>query len=800
MPSKRLRREAEIGKRIRHPHVVATFGFESEVHAGTRCACVLMELVDGETLRERIDRSGPLSVEDCLRVGCELARGLEAVHAAGATHGDVKPSNIILDRNGRTRLMDLGIACGVADSNTGFAGTIAYAAPEQLRKNGVRDGRTDLYALGLTLHEIATGAHRFSENARTPPSRFLESVIRSLVTPRAADRIQTAGELAAILAGGPDSEAWRRHRRLRRTGLVIRSAAETEFLGRERERARLEDAFARLGEGRGSALLVAGGAGIGKSRLLAEFERRLRARGAAFDLLHASHSPDRMPWEPAGLAHAFAERFGVGATRVEPQQLTARLARLAQRLTKQRPLVICVEDLHFAPEPERQLFVALARMLAPDPVLLLGSMRPGVELPVERIELQPIPDDVMAAIAAADDPPGEVVARAAGNPHFLVESLRAWRETRSAAPPESVIDLLAARFDRLPAALRSFTEIAACCGFRFDPALVGRSAGWSALEGRRVADDLAARGFLRAAGTWCEWDHHRAFELMRTRVDDTARREHSGRIADAVAGNSLERRVQRCALLLDAGRPEEADTEFDAILPMLGEGSGGAPVAALLGRFVARNPPRERRIALLSRYARCLHDAGRHEEQKAALVEALDLVRETDEPALRAQLLGELAGCHGAMRNHAEAGRCAERALRDAEDPRTRAPLLRLIGRTTLVAGRGPQAQEFLRRALDAAREARDAGTEMQALSDLVQMDVCEGRFRSALAKYQHVAALARRIRPRPLPAMCFAIGHSGPVLPVHGREPEGDGSTSRGHFGSRSAPAYGSSSTRSTS
>lgn len=158
----RLLTEAEIGALVRHPNVLKIFD------VGTTAGgepYLVMELVEGETLRERLDR-GPLTVAQAVDVGRQVLAGLSALAQHGIVHRDVKPSNIMLKpgrRGARAKLIDLGVArrfqrtAGAEPSEGFLIGTPSYMAPEQLRALTV-DPRADVYSLGVVLYESLTGA------------------------------------------------------------------------------------------------------------------------------------------------------------------------------------------------------------------------------------------------------------------------------------------------------------------------------------------------------------------------------------------------------------------------------------------------------------------------------------------------------------------------------------------------------------------------------------------------------------------------------------------------------------------
>lgn len=155
----RFEQEAQVMANLRHPGLVAVHDFAVEPER----AYLVMELVDGPTLKDVIARED-LPPEDIRRIGNEVAQTLSYVHGQGITHRDVKPSNILIDSDGRARLADFGVAALLgADGHTAageIIGTPAYLSPEQVRGRGVGPP-TDVYALGLVLLEAWTGRQEY---------------------------------------------------------------------------------------------------------------------------------------------------------------------------------------------------------------------------------------------------------------------------------------------------------------------------------------------------------------------------------------------------------------------------------------------------------------------------------------------------------------------------------------------------------------------------------------------------------------------------------------------------------------
>ena len=155
--AERFRREAVAVARLTHPNIVAVHDVFAE---GGRQA-VVMQLVDGKSLRQLLDVQTRLSPELTIHIGTCVAAALDAAHRAGFVHRDVKPGNILVTPDGRVLLTDFGIAKGLdggddLTSDNVMMGTAKYLSPEQVRGRRL-DGRADLYSLGLVLYECLAG-------------------------------------------------------------------------------------------------------------------------------------------------------------------------------------------------------------------------------------------------------------------------------------------------------------------------------------------------------------------------------------------------------------------------------------------------------------------------------------------------------------------------------------------------------------------------------------------------------------------------------------------------------------------
>lgn len=185
---KKFRVEAQAAAGLSHPNIVNVYdvGEENGIHY------IVMELVQGITLKKYIEMKGKLEIKEALNISVQIASGLQAAHDNRIIHRDVKPQNIIMSRDGKVKVTDFGIA-KMADSTTvttNAAGSVHYISPEQAR-GGYSDAKSDIYSLGITMYEMLTGRVPFEgetnvavallhiQGEMVPPRRLEPSIPRS---------------------------------------------------------------------------------------------------------------------------------------------------------------------------------------------------------------------------------------------------------------------------------------------------------------------------------------------------------------------------------------------------------------------------------------------------------------------------------------------------------------------------------------------------------------------------------------------------------------------------------------------
>ena len=425
--AKRFLAEIRTTANLQHPHILPLFD-SGQVDS---FLYYVMPYVEGETLRDLLEREGRLEIDEATRITTAMASALHYAHEHGIVHRDVKPSNVMLS-GGLPVVMDFGVALALEQA-TGERltlpgsplGTPPYVSPEQATGDGSVDARSDVYSLGCVLYELLSGEppHRarsaqaiVAKRLTVPassirslrpevPARIDRALARALqLQPRHRQQtiVEFSRELAPDVGRSGSAEA-----PLRRGAPI--APAQTPFIGRAKERAALLKRLDDVGRGRGSLILLGGEAGVGKTRLSEFLLEEARKRGYMSVVGHAYEVEGTPPFAPflEQLEYTarvvppgtFREALGDAAPEIArimptlrqhfldiepaielpPDQIRHYLFHqyrdFLERAARIAPLVSLFDDLHWADEGSLLLLEHLARNIHDMPVLTVATYR-----------------------------------------------------------------------------------------------------------------------------------------------------------------------------------------------------------------------------------------------------------------------------------------------------------------------------------------------------------------------------------------------------------------------------------------
>ncbi|MDH3590570.1 MAG: tetratricopeptide repeat protein [Planctomycetota bacterium] len=430
----RFRFEAEIGKEIRHDHLVRTYGIGSDTVDGETHHFMVMDVIEGRNLKDSLAELGTYPEHLLYSVADQALGALAEIHARGVVHRDIKPENIIITPDHRVLLMDLGVARRETAAELvregEFVGSLIYAPPEQFTATEAGP-RADIYAFGVSLYELALGRHPYGDmnvgellqhklyEEIAPPRQdfpdldpFWDQVIYTCVRRDPSSRFASAAVLRSILAEGERGSWWQ----ARKAGKVIPNAESalkrlrlersTLLVGRDRELAQVHD-FQRRAVQEGGTVLLCGPAGTGKSRLLYEYLLSIAAADGPLiaagrcvgsggrgyqpfveiltDLLQADRDdPDALEARATELLDATPDAaqnlagFLLGRVQLGDEfskdALHNAAGNVVRALAGERFCVIVLEDLHLAAPETLELLEYLQRALEGLPVALMAVM------------------------------------------------------------------------------------------------------------------------------------------------------------------------------------------------------------------------------------------------------------------------------------------------------------------------------------------------------------------------------------------------------------------------------------------
>ncbi|HEX8819474.1 MAG TPA: protein kinase, partial [Archangium sp.] len=644
-----FRHEFFAMKRLQHPGTLKVFDC-GMTESGNRF--ITMEVVGGQDLSTHV-REQVLDTGTLYRVLIQMAQVLAFIHSRLYVHCDIKASNVRVTEYGTVKLMDFGVMHQLGTPSAGrLKGTLEYLAPEWQRGASI-DGRADLYSLGVMAFLLATRQLPFKGNTPAallashlsqPPPRpssicpvdpQLEEIILLLLAKDPRERFQDASELLEALCHASGEPLPQEPLAARASYLHV-----PEVVGRQEELERLLGALLEADKGQSRAVLLGAPAGVGKTRLLQEFELQAklgeipfgvgqcRAEGLAPLAPIAQALRVLVPHTPAELLTRLGPLLGKvvptlanGPAPVfrdasaENMAVFGALTEWLQALGRQFTFVLCVEDLHWADSASLEVLNVIIRALHGTRGVVVAAFRSNElnrlslafatvdEGLTSRMELAPLTAEhldvlVHLVLPGLEVPAGFVTrlhALTGGNAFFATECLRTlveegallrvggrWsvrEDLETRALPGSIREAVLARLATLPEERVALLRLMAPAGRSLELPLVRALAELPEAELFQALDELVERQFLHWVEGRYVFTHDTVHEALHDSTPEAERRAHHGRIAELLQRLGGNRPGVARAVGYHFARSDDPQR---AVLPLLRAGQAAIEAKAVL--------------------------------------------------------------------------------------------------------------------------------------------------------------------------------------------------------------------------
>ncbi|MBN1208651.1 MAG: protein kinase [Myxococcaceae bacterium] len=590
--------------KLQHPGTLKVFDC-GMTEAGNRF--ITMEVVGGKDL-STVAREQPLEPRTIYRILIQMAQVLAFIHARLYVHCDIKASNVRIMDDGEVKLMDFGVMHQLGTPSPGkLKGTLEYMAPEWQRGANI-DGRADLYSLGVMAYFLATRRLPFKRQSpaalladhltRPPPKPSticpvdpaLEQIILLLLAKDPRDRYQNAGELLEALCQASGEPLPEEPLSARASYLHV-----PEVVGREQELEQLMNMLAEADWGQSQAVLIGAPAGVGKSRLLQEFELQAKLAEIAFGMGQC-RAEGLAPLAPLSQAlrtlvpltpQELSEHVGPLLCRLVPSLATGQapafkdagaekiaifgaLTEWLQDLARRHTFVLCFEDLQWADSATLEVLNVIIRALHHTRGMVVGSYRSDAlsrlslafqtvdEGLSHRMDLAPLSAAhvetlVQLALPGLQVPAGFVTRLhtiTCGNAFFATECLRAlvekealrrvggrWMADGDLATrplPATIEDAVLERLAAAPSDRVALLRRLAPAGRSLDLRMVRALAGMIEVDLFQALDDIVARQFLQLIEGRYVFTHDTVHQAIYDSTAELMRKAYHGRVAEVL--------------------------------------------------------------------------------------------------------------------------------------------------------------------------------------------------------------------------------------------------------------------------
>jgi len=551
----RITREAQaMGRLGSHPHIVTVFDLGQETGTDSDQPYMVTELMGGGDVEGLIEKAvgHMVPLEQAIELAKEVCRGLDFAHGQGIVHRDLKPGNVWLTQDGTAKIGDFGLAVVLDRSRLTtegmMVGTVSYMPPEQAMGGAVTP-RSDLYSLGAMLYELVTGRPPFlgddsvaiiGQHINTPPvaptwhnaqcPRPLDALILRLLAKDPSERPASASDVLAALDAIDLTTSVERPAVAVDQAHALDSLAGGVFVGRQREMGDLKAALEDALSGRGRLVTLVGEPGIGKTRTAQELATYAGLRQAQVlwgRCYEGEGAPPYWPWVQAIRSYVrdqdaelLRSEMGAGAADIaqivsdvkdqlpgleippelEPEQARFRLfdsiTAFLKNAARLQPLMLVLDDIHWADEPSLLLLRFLAQQLSDSCIFVVGCYPRQHPLSdtlaqlsreqvfqrhllrgLSRDETELLVEET-AGIRPSHPLVENVFAHTEGNPYFLTEVVRLFSQQRESSEietggpqnlriPEGVREVIGQRLNRLSQQCNRILATASIIGREF---------------------------------------------------------------------------------------------------------------------------------------------------------------------------------------------------------------------------------------------------------------------------------------------------------------------------------------------
>lgn len=779
-----LANEFRMMASLRHPHVISVldYGFDDN-----HLPYYTMDLLDDA--QSVLEAAATHTREGKINLLAQILQALAYTHRRGIIHRDMKPTNVLVSQ-GSVKVLDFGLSIvrGQQESSVeSTVGTLAYMAPEVLTGAPATEA-ADLYAVGIMAYEMFTGRHPFGEeNVVTllksvlyaPPdftntnldARLILLLERAL-SKNPEDRFATAEEMLAALSDIIDGGTLTLETEEIRDSFL----QAARLVGRDRELGQLSDAFEASLQGKGSAWLVGGESGVGKSRLLDEIATMAMVKGAVVlrgQAIDQGSTPYQLwrptlRWlcllsEPDDSEMAIIEQYAPGVsslvqrtipnTENAPRNSRNRLPQVFETLLRRqkRPIVIILEDLQWAGSEGTALLAHLSKIVSGLPLLIIGSYRDDErpDLPANFPEMHTLRltrlaerdiaelSEAMLGPRGRDEQVVDLLQRETeGNVYFLIEVVRALAEEAGrldqigvmTLPPQvfagGMQRIIARRLDCVLSNHRPLLRVAAVIGREFDVNLLKVIAPQIDLES--WLNNCANAAVIEMQDGQWRFAHDKLRQAVLEQLSGDERKAIHRQVATAIEamyeGNSLE--DQSAALSYHWAEAGDHQRE--------------GHYAMLAGDLALRNGANQEALDFLSRALLLLEAAS-----------AVGIADKETVPQTTIWLKQRIAEAHAALGRYQEAQQTYQAALtlaRTFSDRGIIAELLMNLGDVAYVMEAFEQAEKHYEDSLALYEAVGDMNGVVRALNNLGNVAYDLDDYTKANQFYQRSLALSREI------------------------------------------------------